>query len=158
MSVAVLFAYPRRAVRGPLDATGFLVPRTLGSPIAAATWLSQKWPRRAPEDTVVVRAFLRSHLANRDDDDLAKLAHDDLRGWMDLAGEPELHRVARWTRPFLQVGHLDRLATLDRALAAHRHLHVGGSGYAGVGIPDAISQGQRFARAILDTPTFTTPA
>ncbi len=155
-SVAVLFAYPRQAIRGALDATGFLVPRTLGSPIAAATWLSQKWPHRAPEDTVIVRAFVRSHLADRADDELAHLAHDDLRGWMDIAGEPELHRVARWTRPFLQVGHIDRIAALERALAEHPHLHVGGAGYAGVGIPDAIAQGQRFAAGTLGT--VTTPA
>ena len=158
-SVAVLFAYPRRAIRGALDATGFLVPRTLGSPIAAATWLTQKWPHRAPDDTVIVRAFLRSQLGEREDDDLARLAHDDLRGWMDIAGEPELHRVARWTRPFLQVGHLDRMAALERAIAEHPHLHVGGSGYAGVGIPDVIAQGQRFAAATVTTPgTVTTPA
>ena len=148
-SVAVIFAYPRRAVRGPLDATGFLVPRTLGSPVLAATWLSQKWPGRAPADTLLVRAFLRSALASREDADLARLAHDDLRGWMDIHGEPELHRVARWTRPFLQVGHLDRLAALDAALAEHPRLHVGGSGYAGVGIPDAIAQGQRAATRML---------
>ncbi len=141
-SVAVLFAYPRRAIRGRLDATGFLVPRTLGSPVAAATWLSQKWPGRAPADTVIVRAFLRSHLSPRDDHELARLAHDDLRGWMDIGGEPELHRVARWTRPFLQVGHLERMAALQEALAEQPHLYVGGSGYAGVGIPDAIAQGQ----------------
>ena len=151
-SVAVLFAYPRRAIRGPLDATGFLVPRTLGSPVVACTWLSQKWPGRAPDDTVIVRAFLRSQLATRDDDELARLAHDDLRNWMDLTGEPELHRVARWTRPFLQVGHLERMTELQAALAELPHLHVGGSGYAGVGIPDVIGQGQRVAGALTPTP------
>jgi oxygen-dependent protoporphyrinogen oxidase len=147
-SVAVLLAYPRRAIRGRLDATGFLVPRTLGSPVAATTWLSQKWPGRAPADTVIVRAFLRSHLSPRDDQELARLAHDDLVGWMHITGEPELHRVARWTRPFLQVGHLDRMAAVQDALAEQPHLYVGGSGYAGVGIPDAIAQGQAAAARI----------
>ena len=153
-SAAVLLTYKKVNVGHPLSATGFLVPRTVGRPVAAATWLSQKWAGRAPDDTVIVRAFLRADHVELPDERLVQMVNEDVRAWMAITGEPTFATVARWTRPFLAVGHLTRMAELRAALAALPHLlAVGGSGYSGVGIPDAIAQGQAFAaRALATTP------
>ena len=57
-STAVVFlALRRQDVHRPLDATGYIVPRNLGSPVMAATWVSSKWRGRwqwnfAPWDAI----------------------------------------------------------------------------------------------------------
>src|SRR5580704_18477831 len=55
---AVALAFPRSAVAHPLNGSGFVVPRVERSGILAASWLSSKWPHRAPEGRVLMRAFV----------------------------------------------------------------------------------------------------
>ncbi|RYG15894.1 protoporphyrinogen oxidase, partial [bacterium] len=58
-SAIATFAFPRASIGHPLDGTGFLIPSGEGLPITGATWSSAKWPGRAPEDTVLMRIFMR---------------------------------------------------------------------------------------------------
>jgi len=53
--------------------------------------------------------------------------------------------VYRWDRgnPQHDVGHLDRMAAIDRALARHPGLFLTGSGFRGVGIPDCVADGRK---------------
>ena len=57
-TATVALAFPRAAVAHPLNGSGFVVPRTERTGILAASWLSSKWPHRAPEDRVLMRAFV----------------------------------------------------------------------------------------------------
>ncbi|MGH9161519.1 MAG: protoporphyrinogen oxidase, partial [Vicinamibacteraceae bacterium] len=55
---SVVLAYPRSLVRHPLAGSGFVVPALeRHCPLMAATWVSSKWPGRAPDGSVLVRAF-----------------------------------------------------------------------------------------------------
>jgi len=56
-TATIALAFPRSAVAHPLTGSGFVVPRTEGTGILAASWLSSKWPHRAPDDRVLMRAF-----------------------------------------------------------------------------------------------------
>src|SRR5262249_29472533 len=56
--VTVALAFPRDAVAHPLNGSGYVIPRTEGSGILAASWLSSKWPHRAPAGTVLIRTFI----------------------------------------------------------------------------------------------------
>jgi protoporphyrinogen/coproporphyrinogen III oxidase len=47
------------------------------------------------------------------------------------------------------VGHPERLARIDDALAAHQGLAVAGAAYAGVGIPDCIRSGELAADSVV---------
>jgi oxygen-dependent protoporphyrinogen oxidase len=51
--------------------------------------------------------------------------------------------------PEYTVGHLDRIAAVDRSLASHPGLVVTGSGYHGVSIPDCIASGDSAAHSVL---------
>src|SRR5208282_69785 len=42
-TATVFLAYRRSALKHPLDGVGFVVPRSLGLPILASTWVSNKW-------------------------------------------------------------------------------------------------------------------
>ncbi len=67
---------------------------------------------------------------------------------LSISGAPILTRVYRWERANAQheVGHLDRMARIDQALAQHPGLFVTGSAYRGVGIPDCVGDGRAVAR------------
>ena len=50
--------------------------------------------------------------------------------------------------PQYHVGHLDRVATIDRDLAAFPKLALAGNAYHGVGIPDSIHSGEQAAERV----------
>ncbi len=60
---------------------------------------------------------------------------------MGIRAEPEMVRIIRHRNaiPQYTVGHLDRLASIDSALASLAGLHLTGHGYRGVGINAAIA-------------------
>jgi oxygen-dependent protoporphyrinogen oxidase len=120
-AATVAMAFERRQVRHPLTGSGFVVPRVEHTGILAASWLSSKWPNRAPDDRVLMRTFLG------------------------IEREPLFTRVYRWDRGNAQheVGHLARMAAIDRALTRHPGLFLTGSGFRGVGIPDCIADGRK---------------
>jgi oxygen-dependent protoporphyrinogen oxidase len=152
--IAVL-AYPRAAVHHPLAGSGFVVPRTERSlRIIAATWLSSKWPGRAPADLALMRAFVggaRDPDAIRlTDAELVRLAHHDLSRLLAIEAEPSFSRVYRWPdgTPQYEVGYLETLTRIRTRAAPHR-IQVIGAGFGSIGIPDCIAAGREAARAAL---------
>jgi oxygen-dependent protoporphyrinogen oxidase len=141
-------AFPREAVAHPLNGSGFVVPRAERTGILAGSWLSSKWAGRAPEGSVL----LRTVLGGARDPEAAQLGEraiiarslEALRPLLGISGEPSFTRVYRWDRANAQheVGHLDRMASIDRALARHPGLFITGSGFRGVGIPDCVADGR----------------
>ena len=155
-ATTVALAFPRDAVAHPLNGSGFVVPRREKTGILAGSWLSSKWPGRAPDDKVLMRTFLggaRDPWAiDESDEELVTRSLDALRLLLGISGAPLFTRVYRWDRANAQheVGHLERLAAIDRTLAQHEGLFVTGSGFRGVGIPDCIADGKKTARQVAD--------
>jgi protoporphyrinogen/coproporphyrinogen III oxidase len=155
-AATVVLAFRRDAVAHPLNGSGFVVPRVEASPILAASWLSSKWPHRAPDDRVLMRAFFGGTrdpgALERSDQELVALSLSALTPLLGIAGEPQLTRVYRWERANAQhdVGHLQRVAAIDRRLADHPGLFLTGSGFRGVGIPDCVTDARATARAVLE--------
>jgi len=155
-AATVTFAWRRDEIPHPLDAYGFVVPSREGRALLASTWASQKWPGRAPEGQVLIRAFLGGYahpgFCRQDDDSLVDAARRELGSLLGVTAAPRLTRVQRWLEamPQYEVGHRRRVDRIDRAAARHPALALAGNAYRGVGIPDAIRDGERAARAILD--------
>jgi oxygen-dependent protoporphyrinogen oxidase len=155
-SGTVALAFPRSAVAHPLNGSGFVVPRVERTGIMAASWLSSKWPNRAPDDHVLMRAFIGGardpDALNRRDDELVAVAMAALRPVLGITGEPTLTRVYRFERKSAQheVGHLERMAAIERQLAAHPGLFLTGSGFRGVGIPDCVADARATARKVTE--------
>lgn len=146
VSTAVVFhAFPRGQVGHPLDGYGFVVPRSEPNRLLAATFVSTKFPRRAPESHVLVRAFLGGtrdpEVVERSNDELIELSHTELERALGPVGAPTFSRVVRWVdrTPQVELGHGQRLAAFERALQEHPGIFVLGSGLRGVGIPDSIA-------------------
>lgn len=143
----------------PLDASGFLVPRSRGLLTTACSWASSKWQHYARAGLAVLRVS-----AGRIDD----------RRWMDLdsndlvstlAGELTetgvLSRDAvarglearlrgwRQSLPQYRPGHLDRVAAAEACLASETPgLAVAGAALRGVGLPACIRSGQAAAATV----------
>jgi oxygen-dependent protoporphyrinogen oxidase len=149
----VTLAYPWSAFATPPVGHGFLVPADEALGIAACTISSGKWPGRAPDDTVLLRAFVADGPALAGSDQaLVALARADIARALSARGEPSLARVARWSgaMPRYTVGHLERVAAIERALAAAAPtVLLAGAPYRGVGIPDCVSQGRAAAERVL---------
>ena len=147
-------AFRREAVAHPLNGSGFVVPRTERTGILAASWLSSKWPHRAPEGAVLLRTFFGGardpRALEQSDRELVTRSMSALQPVLGIRTEPLFTRVYRWERASAQheVGHLERMAAIDRAVARHPGLFVTGSGFRGVGIPDCIADGRATARLV----------
>ena len=154
-SATVTLGYRRADVTHPLDGFGFVVPRTEGRALLACTFSSVKYPGRAPEGGVLLRSFvggaLNEAVLELDDAALVMRAHDELRQAMGITAEPVLTRVFRWPKamPQYHVGHLARVETIERRVAALHGVDLAGSAYRGVGIADCVRSGEAAAERAL---------
>jgi oxygen-dependent protoporphyrinogen oxidase len=121
-----------------------VIPRGEGRRILACTWTSNKFEGRAPDDVLLVRAFIKG-----DDPDPVATARQELGALMGLKGEPTFTRAFRWParNPVYAPGHERRMREAEGALP--RGLHLCGSGFHGAGLPDCIKDGRAVARRIL---------
>ncbi|HEY6211036.1 MAG TPA: protoporphyrinogen oxidase, partial [Vicinamibacterales bacterium] len=155
-AATVALAFRRDAVRHPLTGSGYVVPRVENPAILAASWLSSKWPNRAPDDKVLLRTFVGGARDPRalecSDGELVDRSLKAIAPLLGISGPPLFSRVYRWDRANAQhdVGHLDRVQAIERALTRHAGLFVTGSGFRGVGIPDCIADGRATGRAVAE--------
>ncbi len=170
-TATVLLAYPKSAVRRPRRGSGFVVPRReRGVPLMAGSWVTSKWPGRAPDGQVLLRGFLGGardpRVDERRDDELIDRTHAAFAGLLGIDRRPGLARVYRWARanPQHNVGHLERIAAIDKRLRACPGLFITGAGFRGVGIPDCVADGRAAARAAIawqaerESPRIGSPA
>ncbi len=144
----VSLVYPRGAIAHPLDGTGFVSSDDTRATLAC-TFGSEKWQGRAPDDVAVFRSVLRG-ARDSSDEELARVAHEELRDALGVRGEPMHVRVRRRREalPVYAVGHRERMATLRARASAVGGLALAGNYLGGVGVPDAISSGIAAAREI----------
>ncbi|HEX2880545.1 MAG TPA: FAD-dependent oxidoreductase, partial [Polyangiaceae bacterium] len=149
-TATVTFALRRAAVSHPLHGLGFVVPAGEGQ-ILAATWSSSKWPHRAPEGHVLLRAFIAEADCALDDPGLIALALRELQRLMGPLGEPLFTRVSRYDRasPQPELGHPERMGRIHSRLAELPGLFLSAGGLDGIGIPDSIRHAQAAAQRIV---------
>ena len=153
-TAVVTFAWDAGAVAVP-DGNGFVVARDAGLPITACTFSSSKWPGRAPEGRVLVRAYLGRSDDPLDpraaDEDLVRRARAGLEAAAGWSAAPILSRVDRAedAMPQYGVAHLDRVAEVERALESLPGVAVTGADYRGVGLADCVAQGRAAAQRLI---------
>jgi protoporphyrinogen/coproporphyrinogen III oxidase len=154
-SVVVNVAYRRDQVAHPLDGFGVVVPAIEKRSILAVSFLSVKFPHRAPAGTVLLRVFLggatQPELFERDDEALRTLVRSELHELLGASGAPILIEVARHSRamPQYTLGHIERVEAIHRHAARHPRLIITGNAFDGVGIPDVVRAAESAADAAL---------
>jgi oxygen-dependent protoporphyrinogen oxidase len=170
-SAIVNLACSRAQVSHPLDGMGFVVPAIEQRALLACSFSSVKFAGRAPEDQVLLRAFvggaLQSEQLARSDAKIQQAVVHDLRQLLGLAGAPLAMSVTRHLEamPQYHVGHLERVAQIASRLAYCPGLVVAGNAYHGVGIPDCIHSAEgavqtlmEYLRVVLSQPRKTVVA
>jgi protoporphyrinogen/coproporphyrinogen III oxidase len=155
-SVIVNIAFRRDQISHPLDGFGVVVPAIEGRPILAVSFLSVKFPNRAPAGSVLLRVFIggatHPEQFDLDDQSITDLVRSELGGLIGASGEPLFTQVGRHPRsmPQYNLGHLERVANIRRHLAKYSRLYLAGVAYDGVGIPDCIHAAEMTADSLLD--------
>jgi protoporphyrinogen/coproporphyrinogen III oxidase len=150
-AATVSLGYRRDDVPHALDGFGFVVPRTEGKALLAATFSSVKYPGRAPEGHVLIRGFLGGMLdagmLEEADESLVRQARLELREALGITATPVLTRLHRWpaSMPQYRVGHVSRVETIERIIGGMPGLALAGSAYRGVGIADCVRSGEQAA-------------
>jgi len=155
-AITVSLSFDRSQVSHPLNGSGFLVAPEdqKESLLLACTWTSSKFPPRAPQGKVLLRAFVNKWV-EMDDSGLVNAIVEDLRPLLGIKGEPERSWVFRWrsAMPQYTVGHANKVARINERLIRLRKVFLAGNYLTGIGIPDCIRSGKEAAekaiRAIL---------
>jgi oxygen-dependent protoporphyrinogen oxidase len=155
-STATIFlAYRKYDVRHPLDAAGFLVPRAENRPIRSCGFVSSKWDHRAPAGQILLRILIggsgsASTILENDDDELVRIARAQVLDLLGIDRSPMFSKVFRFPggNPQPHVGHVRLVRKLLVRAHGHPGLHLGGTGYFGFGISEAIRLGEEIAARI----------
>jgi protoporphyrinogen/coproporphyrinogen III oxidase len=147
----VTLGYREDALAEPIVGHGFLVAGDERLSFGACTFTSAKWAGRAPDGTILLRAFLPERSAAilaRGDADIVATVHADLARTLGLRELPVMRHVARWQEamPRYTVGHLDRVATVEAAMDARPEIILTGAAFHGVGVPECVARGRAAGR------------
>ena len=154
-SITVGLGYDRPVRQFLPPGFGFLVPRSEGKRLLAATFVHNKFPHRASEDRALLRCFFAGKTAEDiwtlSDDEIVGLTRNDLQQILGLHAELLFARVYKWKSAMAQytVGHLDRLERIETLRKKLPGLALAGNGYRGIGVPDCIRSGTEAARQLL---------
>lgn len=151
-SVVVNLVYSRKSVKHSLKGYGFVSVQN-GSSLMAATFSSSKFPHRSNSDKALIRVFFREkspsgeELISKNEDEIAKIAHQELAPVLGLRAIPEEFRVYKWMKahPVYCVGHGLRMKRIESCLKDLPGIFLAGSSYYGIGLPDCIRSGQKAA-------------
>jgi oxygen-dependent protoporphyrinogen oxidase len=154
-SITVGLGYGREVRQSLPPGFGFLVPRSEGKRLLAATFVHNKFPHRAPEDRALLRCFFAGSSAENvgrlSDDAIVAMVRNELQQILGLRATPLFARVYRWKSAMAQygVGHLERLDRIERLRQQLPGLALAGNGYRGIGVPDCVRSGQQAAAQAL---------
>jgi oxygen-dependent protoporphyrinogen oxidase len=154
-SITVGLGYDRDVRQSLPPGFGFLVPRSAGKKLLAATFVHNKFPLRAPEDRALLRCFFAGMNAEDvwplADDQIVGIVRNDLQQILGLRADPLFARVFKWKSAMAQygVGHLERLGRIERLLRQLPGLALAGNAYRGIGVPDCIRSGRDAANQLM---------
>ena len=153
-SATVSLAYRNRDFPRVPDSFGFVVPAIESRKIMACTFSSLKYPGRAPEGHVLLRAFiggsLQPDLLNDNDGTMERNVRAEIASLLGVEAEPLLVRINRYpnSMPQYHVGHQARIQRIESELDNYSNLALVGSAYHGVGISDCVRTGEEAAERI----------
>jgi oxygen-dependent protoporphyrinogen oxidase len=150
-SATISLAYRNRDFTRMPDSFGFVVPAIESRKIMACTFSSLKYPGRAPEGHVLLRAFiggsLQPDLLNDNDETMERNIRAEIASLLGVEAEPLLVRIHRYpnSMPQYHVGHQAKIQRIESELDNYSNLALAGSAYHGVGVSDCVRTGEEAA-------------
>ncbi|MFZ3340749.1 MAG: protoporphyrinogen oxidase [Terriglobales bacterium] len=154
-SVTLTLCYDEAVRRSLPLGFGFLVPRSAGHRMLAATFVHNKFPHRAPANRALVRCFFGGardeEIISSSEEQILEIVRNELRQIVGIKAEPLFFRVYKWKAAMAQyaVGHLDRLARIQTLCERLPGLALAGNSFSGIGVPDCVRSGTEAATKVL---------
>ena len=153
-----IMAFDKATFDGDLKGSGLLITRNTDTPLTACTILNQKWPQTTPDDKIVLRVFIgkpgNDVVEHLDDKELSELAVKEIQRIMNFSTQPEWVRINRLIHcmPQYNVGHRAGITAVREHVAKHYpNLHLIGTPFDGIGIPDGVKQAKELVESIVDS-------
>ncbi len=135
---------------------GFLVPQTkdAASSLLACTFVDQKFSDRVPPGGVLLRGFFggdaASSMAGASEAQIVRATREQLSRLLGPLPEADVTVVRHWPQSLPQyfVGHTTRIDRAETLAATLPGLHLLGSAYHGVGLPDLVRQARSIVSAL----------
>lgn len=150
-SITVGLGYDDQVRQSLPPGFGFLVPRSEGKRLLAATFVHNKFPHRVPDGRALLRCFVAGRNAESvwrySDDEVIGMVRNELQQILGLRAEPLFARVFRWKSAMAQygVGHLERLERIESLRQKLPGLALAGNAFRGIGVPDCVRSGREAA-------------
>ena len=153
-----IMAFDKATFDGDLKGSGLLITRNTDTPLTACTILNQKWPQTTPDDKIVLRVFIgkpgNDVVEHLNDKELSELAVKEIQRIMSFSTQPEWVRINRLIHcmPQYNVGHRAGITAVREHVAKHYpNLHLIGTPFDGIGIPDGVKQAKELVQSIVDS-------
>ena len=153
-----IMAFDKSTFDGELKGSGLLITRNTDTPLTACTILNQKWPQTTPDDKIVLRVFIgkpgNDVVEHLNDEELSELAVKEIQRIMSFSTQPEWVRINRFIHcmPQYNVGHRAGIKAVREHVAEHYpNLHLIGTPFDGIGIPDGVKQAKELVHTIVDS-------
>ncbi len=154
-SATINLAFKKEDIPPNTKGFGFVIPTVEKRKIMAGTFCSHKFAGRSPEDGFLIRTFVggaqNQELVQLSDDELVKIALDELEVLIGLKAKPLFSLVNRWPKGMPQyiIGHQENVNNIMNELNNWPGLSLAGGSYDGVGISDCIRTGRQAVNDIL---------
>lgn len=136
---------------------GFLVPAVERRRVLGTIFCDATFPGQAPPGRTLLRTLLGGardgEVLDLTDSDLLSVVRRDLADYLGGDPEPEFVHVIRhsYAIPQYTLGHLERLAAIDTALAAVPGLVLTGNGLRGIALNSCVAEARALAARIART-------
>ena len=151
-----IMAFDKATFNGDLKGSGLLITRNTDTPLTACTILNQKWPQTTPDDKIVLRVFIgkpgNDVVEHLNDEELSELAVKEIQRIMSFSTQPEWVRINRLIHcmPQYNVGHRAGITAVRKHVAEnYPNLHLIGTPFDGIGIPDGVKQAKELIQSIV---------
>ena len=151
-----IMAFDKATFNGDLKGSGLLITRNTDTPLTACTILNQKWPQTTPDDKIVLRVFIgkpgNDVVEHLNDEELSELAVKEIQRIMNFSAQPEWVRINRLIHcmPQYNVGHRAGITAVRKHVAEnYPNLHLIGTPFDGIGIPDGVKQAKELVQSIV---------
>ena len=151
-----IMAFDKSTFDGELKGSGLLITRNTDTPLTACTILNQKWPQTTPDDKIVLRVFIgkpgNDVVEHLNDEELSELAVKEIQRIMSFSTQPEWVRINRLIHcmPQYNVGHRAGITAVRKHVAEnYPNLHLIGTPFDGIGIPDGVKQAKELIQSIV---------
>ena len=151
----VSLGYRREDVGHPLDGFGFLVPRSSGLRVLGSVWNSSLFPERAPAGHVLLTSFVGGATdpgaTELSTGDLAALVHREVAPILQIRSSPVFSHVQIYRRalPQYNIGHVERLAGLEKLQGDVPGLFLAGNYFRGPAIGNCVELGMATAESLV---------